>query len=244
MYYVSVNRIRPEVYGMGRKGVLAGILVVCLMVVLLASCASLTRYEAQSEFDLGLGLFNQSRYGEAVPHFQKATELEPTFAQAFLYLGRSYLNLRSYAEALPPLRTAYQLAPSDFRKAIFDVLVDALLGAALFETKKGNLGGAFDYLKETLALKPDSPRAKDDLASSLITLGNELLSKGRVSEAINAYSEVLKVTPNNSGAFLGLAQAFLKSGDFLKALEAVRKAANLDPNSREVLRLLRELPGR
>ena len=42
---------------------------------------------AQNEFDAGLVLFNNGRYQEAAARFQKATELDPNFGRAYLYLG-------------------------------------------------------------------------------------------------------------------------------------------------------------
>jgi tetratricopeptide (TPR) repeat protein len=89
------------------------------------SCAGLgVRKAAQSEFDSGLLLFNRGQYEEAIPHFEKATELVPEFGRAYLYLGRVYLNLGKWQEALPPLRTAFRLAPEESNKELAEIIMD------------------------------------------------------------------------------------------------------------------------
>ncbi len=107
-------------------------LLVVAAMLMLASCAGLRIFsQAQSEFDQGLASFNHGRYEEAIPRFQKATEIDPNFAQAYLYLGRTYLSLRKWREAIPPLRTALRLSPDETEKEVSNLLIDALLGAAL-----------------------------------------------------------------------------------------------------------------
>lgn len=102
-------------------------LIPAFLVVFLVSCAGLQARQAQSEFDAGLSLFNRGNYDEAIPHFEKATEIDPDFGKAYLYLGRSYLNLGKWSEAVPPLRTAYRLSPGQTKKEIADILLDIVL---------------------------------------------------------------------------------------------------------------------
>jgi tetratricopeptide (TPR) repeat protein len=220
-----------------------GTAVLCALICfILSGCGGLfVNWEAESAFENGLSLFNRGQYEQAIPYFEKAATLNPDYAQAYLYLGRSHLNLRNYTSAISPLRTAYRLAPQDFGKQIFDLLLDAFFGAARFEAQKGNFDASIGYLREMLNLDPSSRKAKEELGSMLVSLGAQLITKGNITEAVRTFSEALKLAPNNAGAYLGLARAFLKSGDFIKALDAAQKAAALDPGSNEVLRLLREL---
>jgi len=82
---------------------------------------------AQSEYDLGLSFFNRGHYEEAISHFERATEIQPEFGKAYLYLGRSYLNLSRWKEAISPLRTAFRLSPEESREQIADMIMDVLL---------------------------------------------------------------------------------------------------------------------
>jgi tetratricopeptide (TPR) repeat protein len=100
--------------------------IVCLLSIF--SCAGVeTKSPAQAEFETGLSFFNRGSYANAVPHFEKATELNPEFGQAYLYLGRTYMNLGRWREALYPLRTAMRLSPEESREEIADIIMDILL---------------------------------------------------------------------------------------------------------------------
>ena len=215
---------------------------VLISMYIFCSCAGLLiGSDAQREFEKGLALFNAGNYEQAVPHFVKATELEPEFGRAYLYLGRSYLNLRRWLDAIPPLRTAYRLSPTETKKEALDILMDALLAAATDAFKKGNFQGAITHLKEGLSLSPQSESFQHQLLDSLIGFGGQLLSQGKFSEAISAYTEVIDLSPNQFDAYLGLAKAFFKQGNLMQALQAAQKAARINPSSGEAQSLFFDL---
>ncbi len=110
-------------------------LVVSLSIAM-ASCATFASFQARSEYDTGLSLFNRGLFSEAIPHFEKATEVDPDYAMAYLYLGRSYVSTGDYAKAINPLRTAYRLSPDNVKNQIMDILLDALFNAGQMELNK------------------------------------------------------------------------------------------------------------
>ncbi|MGE5239101.1 MAG: tetratricopeptide repeat protein [Chloroflexota bacterium] len=131
----------------------AALCLVSLMFLL--SCAGLgVRNEAEEEFTKGLSLFDKGRYAEAVAHFERATDLEPNYGVAYLYAGRCYVTLRKWESALPALRTAFRLAPEETKRAVLDILTDALYSASLAEFHKGNLKSSGKYLDEAVKLDP------------------------------------------------------------------------------------------
>jgi len=124
-----------------------------LWVVLLAgalSCATVNEYRpGQSDFERGLAFFNHGDFKEAISYFLRATEDDPNFAQAYLYLGRSYLSMRRWREALQPLRTAYRLAPEETKDQVFELMMDAFLGAALASNGAGAPGSASELFRNS-----------------------------------------------------------------------------------------------
>jgi tetratricopeptide (TPR) repeat protein len=146
---------------MVRKLKIASVLLGLLIV---SSCSGMDLFSgAETEFERGLALFNRGRYEEAIPHFERAIDKDPDFAQAHLYLGRSYLSLTRWRQALPPLRTAYRLAPEATKREVLDFLIDALFGVALSDRREGNFDSSIRHFKEILDLDPGSNRAQREL---------------------------------------------------------------------------------
>lgn len=218
---------------------ICSVLVIFLM---LSSCAGLfIRADARKAFENGLTHFNKGNYKEAILYFERASEVDPNFSDAYLYLGRSYLNLGEFLKAIPPLRAAFRLAPGKAKKEVVHILLDALFGAALSEFKKGNFQGSADYLREALSFDPDFVKGRDELSRILILSGRESMSEGDISGAITAFSEVTVISPENIDGYLGLARAYLRKGNFLKAFRAIQKASDIDPMNSDAEILLKEL---
>lgn len=130
------------------------------LTVFLTGCAAIGLWSGpRYEFEQGLSLFQRGYYREAIPYFERATELDPNFAQAYFYLGRSYVSLARWREALPPLRTAYRLAPEAAKREIADVLIDALFAVALSEAKERQFSSSAIYLREIFQLDPGASGA-------------------------------------------------------------------------------------
>lgn len=216
-----------------------------LLIMSLAACATLGfRSEAQLAFEQGLASFNRGQYTNAVPHFQKATELDPDFGKAYLYLGRSYLNLGQWVNAITALRTAFHLAPQESKQELSQLLFDGLIGGATAALKSGNFREAVGFFKDALAVSPQSTEAQQQLIGALVGLGGQLLAQGKPGEAITTFSEATQQAPQNWEAYAGLARAFWQHGDIFKALAAAQTAMGLAPNHQDVRSLLQQLQGR
>jgi tetratricopeptide (TPR) repeat protein len=214
--------------------------------LLVGSCAIIPGIvsEAQHEFDEGLALFNGGRYQEAIPRFQRATDLDPNFGRAYLYLGRSYVSLKSWRQAVAPLRTAYRLAPEETKKEVLDILIDTLFAGGLDAYSSADFESAVRYFRELLGLQPTSARGRSEFVKSLVAQGGNSLLKGNLPQAISAYSEAVKISPDSFEAVFGLAKAFFKNGEFSKALDAARSAMRVEPSNRELQSFLQELQKR
>ncbi|MFZ3216301.1 MAG: tetratricopeptide repeat protein [Candidatus Acidiferrales bacterium] len=110
----------------------------------------------------------------ALAEFQKATELDPQLAAAFVDLGGVYIEKHDYAAAIPPLKRAVELSPSlegAHRLLGYALLAQGYaneaiphlekghaedaLGIALLES--GKLQQAVIVLQKAVAKNPDDP---------------------------------------------------------------------------------------
>ncbi len=227
---------------MRKKTVLLKVFISIVLTGLLFSCAgTFVSPAARADFEAGLALFNQGKFAEALPYFEKAAAAEPDYYEAHLYLGRTYLNMKNFTRAVPPLRTAYRLSPQDFKGQIVDILIDALLGAALSEVRTGNYEGSLSYLRELMSVDPKAKKVKEDISNVLVAVATSLLMKGDVRDAVKLFGEAVTENPDNAKAYLGLARALLKTGAIPDAIDAARKALSLDPSSSDAFDLMKEM---
>lgn len=210
--------------------------------LLLVACAGVSiSPEVRADFNAGLVLFDQGKFAEALPYFNKAAAAEPDYYEAQLYIGRTYLNMKDYRMAVPALRRAYRLSPDDFKSQAFDILIDALMGAAFSELGKGNFENSLTYLREVLSCDPKGKKIKGDISNVLVAVATSLFQKGEIRESVKVFSDAINANPDNARAYVGLAKALIKSGALPDAIEAAQKAMSLDPASSDTLNVLKEM---
>lgn len=205
---------------------------IILLLVFLYSCAGSGMNDtAQNQFAQGLELYERGQYEEAIIHFRKATELDPSSGRSYHYLGRTYMNLWRWYEAVPPLRTALRLSPDEPETA--NLLTEALLGSAAHAFTEGKYQNSINYIREALRLDPQSRKIFSELLKTLLAYGADLLSRGNTDEAIQSFNEALQLSPDLLDAYLGLARGFFQKNDLFNALSAVEKALQLAPSNRD-----------
>jgi tetratricopeptide (TPR) repeat protein len=109
----------------------------------------------------------------AVAQFQKAIDLDPKLAVAFIDLGEVFIEKREYASAVPPLTRAIELTPSSEPG-------HRLLGYALL---------AQGYAAEAI---PHLEKGHDEDA-----LGIALLDAGRLQEAVSVLQKAVAKNPDD-----------------------------------------------
>jgi len=93
---------------------------------------------------------------------------------------------------------------------------------------------AEDYqTAEDLLIEYISGHTKDTKAYLL--LGQVCLEREEWSEAMEVFTQVVKLKPGHSEAYTGLGNAALKAGKYTQALQALQRAHEGDPTNRKIL---------
>jgi len=128
---------------------------------LLAFMTGCNRLQARDQLNKGVGAYKNAKYEEAIGHFQKAVQLDPTLPMAKLYLATAYAQ-----QVVPDLETkenlqSAQMAIDGFKEVLAKDPKDltALKGVAslYFNTKKYD--DARDWQKKVIAVDPNDPEA-------------------------------------------------------------------------------------
>ena len=172
----------------------------------------------QAQFHQGLDFLRAKKYPQARQCFQRATQLNPRFAEGFFYLGISTLHTGDRQAAEADLRHAVKLKPT---------AVNALynLGVLLMEDKKP--AEAAQYFEKARNAGPLSP----ELAVNLI---QAYLEAGHSDHAIHVAEAAGPKFAASSEFDLMTGNLFLAHGVASAACAAFRSADRLQPHQPEV----------
>jgi tetratricopeptide (TPR) repeat protein/predicted Ser/Thr protein kinase len=173
--------------------------------------------DAYNHFLRGQACWEKLYYADAVEAFERAVEIDPTFAAAHLYLGWSHLLSGNTSAGNGPIVSAMQLA----EKATERVRLLTETAYAIYVER--------DYEKALHILhvmKDKFPREK------LVHVWLGLVrywAGGATEEVIAGLNRVLELAPNDGQALCFLAYIHSYLGDFERALEYAERYASVLP---------------
>ncbi len=150
------------------------------------------------------------------------TLYEDTLAQnpsswaAHYNLGDSLVEQGKFKEAIAEIREAVRLAPQ--HTWLRNGLASALLAAGQIEQAEAQFNEALAGSLHDLAR-----------ADAHVRLGNLLVTKGQVDDAIAHYRQAIESRPGSSRALFYYALALAKKGDREGAIQKVRQAVDVSP---------------
>jgi tetratricopeptide (TPR) repeat protein len=226
---------------------------------------ALMRYPDSPEvlYFYGQQLFNQGKYREAIPYFQKVYALMPQSRIASYRVGQALVASGQMKEAKKHIDDALSRQPGDILALSLKVRYELLN----LQPKE-----AIATLKQTVALVPEAPRTHTLLAelywsegimsvaesyaqkalklgetsfSPRIVLGDIYVRKGQYGKAVEQYGKILEREPTNLVALSQSADSYLNMGDVKKAESFYERIILHYPNItmiRTKLELLRNLP--
>ena len=164
----------------------------------------------------GVTLFRMGRAAEAIPLLEQAhaavpnVNIDPNYV-----LGVSYLQVKRYDDARHAFAAQYDFSPDS---------APAYLLAARMCFHQEYLPPAETFAQKALALDAKLPLAH-------LLLGEILLAKGNVPEAITEFDKERQINPLNGEIYDRLGDAYVRSGQYDQAQHALNRAILLEPNA-------------
>ena len=113
--------------------------------------------------NLGIALFSEEKYEEAIFHYKMAINLKPTLIKPYYNLGIALFANGKTEEAISQYKIAIKLNPN---------LTSAHYNLGVVLLKKGEIKQALHYFKTALMLKPDFVAARRYLEFTKLRLRN------------------------------------------------------------------------
>jgi eukaryotic-like serine/threonine-protein kinase len=188
-----------------------------------ATTPSLDALKAES---LGVKTLYEKGPMAALPFFQRAVELDPGFASAYLYLGKAYGNSGQFERGKELVTKAYSLREHASEREKFDI------ESIYYFVVSGDLESATHVFREWLANYP-----RDDIALTNLSLIYE--RKGQYQQALDL--EHLEQYPDNVMGYLFVASHLMSLNRFPESHSVVQKAFDRKLDNESLHYLLYEL---
>ncbi len=163
----------------------------------------------------GTRLFQEGKFKESLPYFQRAVEKFPASFEANYNLGLAYLRAVLLDESIASFEKLKELKPDL-------VEVHLALGEGYFI--KGESEKALAVFARALELQPEN-------AEIYYNIGIILYKGDKLDEAIQNFTTAKGMDPNFAAAYYQLALALLRKGDNQGAIEYFEKFLSLAPDS-------------
>jgi tetratricopeptide (TPR) repeat protein len=179
--------------------------------------ATTSSLEALNVYSKGLELHNGGDAKAALPLFNRAVQLDPNFAEAYLFLSWIYVNLGDLGKAGDFAAKAYTLRDrvTELEKLHIDEIYH------LFTT------GDFEKQKEADGLmKRLYPN--DSLAPA--SLGYGYIRIGQLEQALTEFREAIRINPDESHYYGNISEILIRLNRFDESRETIKeaRARNLD----------------
>ena len=171
--------------------------------------ATTTSLEALKTYSLGYKTGFEQGSGAALPYFQKATDLDPNFASAFMGVGVMYSNLGQLARSKEYLTKAYQLREHASEKEKLHIT------GLYYNIATGEFPKAVATFQEWTTNFPRDPVGFIDLSSAYFGLGEH-------EKSLAASLEAKRLDPDDVIAEENLTQAYIVLGRFDDAQKEVQ----------------------
>jgi tetratricopeptide (TPR) repeat protein len=169
------------------------------------------RYPQSVRMQIGLGiaLYSQRQYDDAVKALARATDLAPLDPLPYVFLGRVYnVSTAQAGEVVKRLQRFVELQPASAQAHYYYAM--ALWKGKRDQDQSGNLDEIELHLEKATAL--DS-----GFADAHLQLGILYAEQHKYAEAVAQYQDAIRLQPNLGDAHYRLGQALVRLGDKAQA---------------------------
>jgi tetratricopeptide (TPR) repeat protein len=186
-----------------------------------------TSMEAYNYFIRGREYYEKYYEADAMRLFERAVELDSTFATAYIYLAGVYAGLGETSKSAKALEKAKVYANMTSEK-------ERLFIEAEYTRKiEGNPEKADSILQRIAQKYPKDKRAH-------WALGGHFIDQKQYDKAIEEFNKVLALDPQNGLFWNALGYVYARIEDFTKAFECLQRYAALSPGDANPLDTMAE----
>ncbi|XP_064621757.1 stress-induced-phosphoprotein 1-like isoform X2 [Lineus longissimus] len=202
--------------------------------------------QALEEKEKGNAAYRAKEFDQALDHYGKAIELDPTNVAFYTNKAAVYFEKHEYDECVKVCEKAIEVGREN--RADYKVIAKAFARMGNAYNKQKNYQEALKYFNKSLSeyRDPDINKKVTEIkkivkeqervayldpekAEEAKQKGNDFFKQGNYPESMKHYDEAIKRNPNDHKLYSNRAACLTKLLDFRRALEDSEKCIQLDP---------------
>ena len=170
-------------------------------------------------------------FPSAEQYSKKAIQLEPQNPKIYKYLANGYSINGQFTKAIENYKKALNIQPADMSTQQAFAKCYVGYGVSLKEQKKWD--EAIAAYKQARTLDPELEIATTNLVDAIWQKANAYRAEGKIDAAIQAYSELKKLHPDEPDIHALLGDLYLKKGQYQLALTSFQKVRKHKPDDKQ-----------
>jgi len=171
--------------------------------------------------------YAEHRFAESLALAQRAINLNPRDITPYALIGDARSEMGDYEKAWDAYAQLQSPGGAQSETNAVRYLEQSRESAESF--LKGDTKSAIDHMRRAVNLSVESRMAKESIAWTQFTLGENYFQSGDLANAETAYADALKTYPDYHRALAGLAKVSCAAGHLSQAIELYKKAINVIP---------------
>jgi tetratricopeptide (TPR) repeat protein len=177
--------------------------------------------DERAHFALGAYYFAQQDFPQAIEHYKKATEIAPTYSNAFNLLGYAYRQNANFPEAEKAFQKYVELIPGDPNPP--DSYAELLL-------KEGKFDEAITQYRKALSIDPNFINSHQGIAAALLYQGKT----AQASAELDNITKKARTDAERRTALFAQTVVHVDGGKWAEALSDIEKQYALGQKTNDV----------
>ena len=177
------------------------------------------KFSALQLTEQGENFYNNREYPAAIDALNKATEIDPNYANAWAWLGAVYNDFGNSQKAMEYNQKAIELNDKN----------------ALAWNNLGVTYAHLGYFEKSIECYKKSISLDEKLLYPLCNLSGMYIRSGDLDKALEFCNKAIEIAPNRAYAWSSLGNVYSAMYNYEKSFELYTKAIELDPNNAIIL---------
>jgi len=211
------------------------ILSIVIIAIFSAGCSDKVNQEAVSWNEKGNEYHSYGLDEEAIGAYEKATEIDPGYADAWYNLGEVHVEHSDYEEALLAFDNVAELEPKNASAWYYKSIILFNKREAIPSIGEQEVQSKYTGVSEEIIQDIDKAIELDpENTAFLDAKGSLLRGMGESEEAIEVYDKIIELNPQDAEAWENKGNLLSSLGRYDEALQAFDKVIELDPQNSDV----------